>query len=121
MAQIGIRALLAVHLQAPPSSWQKENFKGSPGSYFPDSCGKSDVGRAAHSRGASHVGIRCFRVNHLPLDEPSAARSGASQALARIFAESPRSHCGDGLLHSSNPVPTKKSVLVEAVEFVTLR
>jgi len=52
--------------------------------------------------GASHVGIRYFERT-IPVDETSAARPGTGQPLARIFAESPGSHRGDGLLHRSNP------------------
>jgi len=51
---------------------RKRDFKGSSGSSLPDGSRESDVGRSAHSRGASDVGIRCFRTNHLPLDETSA-------------------------------------------------
>src|SRR5712691_11648523 len=57
---------------------------------------------AEHPRGASHVGIRCFRENDLPLDAPSAERSRARQTLARLAAQSPRSYRCDGLLHSAN-------------------
>src|SRR5258708_4591222 len=63
---------------------------------------ESHLGSAAHPWGASHVGIRCFRENDLPLDAPSAERSRARQTLARLSAQSPRSYRCDGLLHSAN-------------------
>ncbi len=55
-----------------------------------------------HPWGASDAGFRYFRVNDLPLDETSAARSGASQTLACFSSQSPRSDCRDGLLHRTD-------------------
>jgi hypothetical protein len=103
MASGRLQIVLEADFQGTKTYWAKGNSKASAGINLSDGRGKSDVGRAAHSRGASHVGIRCFRAKHLPLDETSAERSGASQPVARIFVESSRSHSGDGLLYRSNP------------------
>src|ERR1700674_640508 len=63
---------------------------------------ESNMGSAAHPRGASHVGIRYFRTNYFTLDEKGSEGSRTCKTMARIFAESPGSHRGDGLLHRSN-------------------
>src|SRR6266851_8011808 len=102
LAQIGVRTLLACDLQGSTSDRQEEGFQRGTGSHLPYGGRESNLGSAAHPWGASHVGIRCFRENDLPLDAPSAERSRARQTLARLSAQSPRSYRCDGLLHSAN-------------------
>ena len=66
MAPNRIRPLLALNFQNPEGDRKKKNLQRGARSDLPDGRRESDLGSAAHPRGASHVGIRCFRANNLP-------------------------------------------------------
>lgn len=50
LAPIGIRTLLARHLQSPPGGRQEQNFERGSRSDLSDGGGKPDLGRTAYSR-----------------------------------------------------------------------
>ena len=60
------------------------------------------MGRTAYSRRVIDAGLGHLRENDFPLDAQGAERSGPSQTLAHLLAESPGMNRGDGFLHGPN-------------------
>ena len=68
---------------------------------------ESNLGSTQDPWRASQARLGCLGANDLPLDASSAWRSRASQAVARLPSQPPRSHRRDGFFHGFNhPFPS---------------
>ena len=87
MASGRIQTVLDHAVQSPQTSGRwPEDLERDPRTDLPDGRGESNLGRTAHPRRTSHVGLRGIGDDRHPLDEASTQASRTRQTLAGVPA-----------------------------------
>jgi transposase InsO family protein len=87
--------VLEADFQSAKADRAKTDSEASAPVDLPNGGRESNLGRAAHPWGASHAWFRYLGTNDFSLDDTSTERSGTSQTLACLSAQSSGSRCGD--------------------------